>query len=73
LFRHHSFGVFEAESRFGPALDIGGDRRVPTRVVAERHVQTVLGRVPAAVDVLRRIRGARWMLQAASPRKLGLD
>ena len=73
LFRHHSFGIFEAESRFGPALDIGGDQRVPTRVVAERHVQRVLGRVPAAIDVLRRIRGARWMLQATSPQKLGLD
>ena len=73
LFRHHSFGIFEAETRFGPALDIGSERRVPTRVVAERHVQTVLGRVPAAVDALRRIKGARWMLQATSPQKLGLD
>ncbi len=73
LFRHHSFGIFEAEARFGPALDVGNDRRVPTRVVAERHVQKVLNRIPAAVDVLRRIKGARWMLQATSPRKLGLD
>lgn len=73
LFRHHSFGIFEAEARFGPALEVGPDRLIPTRVVAERHVQTVLGRIPAAVDVLRRIKGARWMLQATSPRKLGLD
>ena len=73
LFRHHSFGIFEAEARFGPALDIGSDRFVPTRVVAERHVQTILNRVPPAVDALRRIKGARWMLQATSPRKLGLD
>ncbi len=73
LFRHHSFGIFEAESRFGPALDIGDGRRAPTRAVAERHVHSVLGRTPAAVDILRRIKGARWMLQAASPQKLGLD
>jgi hypothetical protein len=72
-FRHHAFGIFEAEARFGPALDIGSGRRVPTRVVAERHVQTVLGRIPATVDILRRIKGARWMLQATSPKKLGLD
>lgn len=73
LFRHHSFGIFEAEARFGPTLDVGSDHPVPTRVVAERHVQTVLGRVPAAVDVLRRIKGARWMLQATSARRLGLN
>ncbi|MBX9827963.1 MAG: hypothetical protein K2Y27_23580 [Xanthobacteraceae bacterium] len=72
LFRHHSFGIFEAEERFGATLEIGAGQRVPTRVVAERHVQTVLGRIPPAVDVLRRIRGARWMLQATSPQKLGL-
>lgn len=29
--------------------------------------------VPPAVDALRRIKGARWMLQATSARKLGLD
>lgn len=73
LFRHHSFGIFEAEERFGPILDAGADRCTPTRAVAERHVQTVLSRIPAAVDVLRRIRGARWMLQATSPQRLGLE
>ncbi|MFZ3482129.1 DUF6915 family protein [Sphingomonas sp. 3-13AW] len=72
LFRHHSFGIFEAEARFGPILTDGANT-VPTRVVAERHVQTVLGRVPAAADWLRRIKGSRWMLQATNARKLGLD
>ncbi|MBN9245835.1 MAG: hypothetical protein J0I98_23980 [Mesorhizobium sp.] len=73
LFRHHAFGVFEAEARFGPVIVLDDDKAVPTRVVAERHVQTVLGRVPSATDFLRRIKGERWMLQATSPRKLGLD
>lgn len=72
-FRHHAFGVFEAETRFGPVLDLGAGKAVPTRVVAERHVQDVLGRVPPATEFLRRIKGERWMLQATSPRKLGLD
>jgi hypothetical protein len=73
LFRHHAFGVFEAEARFGPVIALDNGKAVPTRVVAERHVQTVLGRVPPATDFLRRIKGERWMLQATSPRKLGLD
>ena len=73
LFRHHAFGIFEAEARFGPVIALDNGKAVPTRVVAERHVQTVLGRVPSATDFLRRIKGERWMLQATSPRKLGLD
>jgi hypothetical protein len=73
VFRHHAFGIFEAETRFGPVIILGDGRAVPTRVVGERHVQQVLGRVPSATDFLRRIKGERWMLQATSPRKLGLD
>lgn len=55
------------------ALDITEIQYALTRVVAERHVQEVLGRVPPATEFLRRIRGERWMLQATSPRRLGLD
>lgn len=73
LFRHHAYGVFDAEERFGSVLGHGAGPFVPTRVVAERHVQRVLGRIPPATDFLRRIKGERWMLQATSPRKLGLD
>lgn len=73
IFRHHSFGIFEAESRFGPVIGPASGPFVPTRVVAERHVRDVLGRIPPASDLLRRIKGQRWMLQATSPRKLGLD
>lgn len=73
VFRHHAFGIFEAEARFGLVIDLGNGKCVPTRVVAERHVQTVLGRVPPATEFLRRIKGERWMLQATSPQKLGLD
>ena len=73
MFRHHAFSVFEAEARFGPVIHHGNGRATPTRVAAERHVQEVLGRVPPATEFLRRIKGERWMLQAMSPRKLGLD
>lgn len=73
VFRHHAFGIFEAENRFGPVILLAGARAVPTRVVAERHVQDVLGRVPPATEYLRRIKGERWMLQATSPRRIALD
>lgn len=69
--RHHAFGIFEAEARFGVALPTGGGA-VPTRIVAEAHVRAVLGRIPAATDFLRRIKGQPWMAAAQSPRRLGL-
>jgi hypothetical protein len=71
--RHHSFGIFEAESRFGP-LVAGGDNQpaVPTRIVGEWHVRAVLGRVPVVADFLRHLKGQRWMAAAQSPRRLGL-
>jgi hypothetical protein len=72
LFRHHAFGIFEAEQLFSPAIG-NGSGAMPTRVIAEQHVRTVVGRIPSAADYLRRITGQRWMLQATSPTKLGLD
>ena len=72
FFRHHAFGIYETEHRFGPALPVG-ERQVPTRVVAERHMRLVLNRMPAAADLFRRLKAERWMLQATSPARIGLD
>ena len=70
--RHHAFGVFEAEARFGVVLRRGDGSIMPTRIVAERHVRTVLGRVPPAQALLRHIRGRSWMVAAQHPARLGL-
>jgi hypothetical protein len=64
--RHHSFGIFQAEQRFGTLLG-QGPCPVPTRVAAEWHVRTVLGRMPAAADVLRCVKGQPWMAAGAAP------
>jgi hypothetical protein len=69
--RHHSFGIFQAEQRFGVVL-YQSHRSVPTRMVAEWHVRTVLGRIPAAADFLRRIKGQPWMAAAHNARRRGL-
>jgi hypothetical protein len=69
--RHHSFGIFEAEQRFG-AVIYEYHHTVPTRIVAEWHVRTVLGRIPAAADFLRRIQGQPWMAAAHNARRRGL-
>ena len=68
--RHHSFGIFEAEHRFG--ITLGNTRNpIPTRIVAEWHVRTILGRIPPAADLLRRIKGQPWMAAAQKARHLG--
>ena len=70
--RHHSFGIFEAEARFGVLLGKGRQHPLPTRILGEWHVRAVLGRVPAATDFLRHLKGQRWMAAAQSSRRLGL-
>lgn len=70
VMRHHAFGSFEAEARFGGLLRRSDGGVVPTRVVAERHVRIVMGRVPPAHALLRHIRGEPWMLAAQHPDRL---
>ena len=69
--RHHSFGIFQAEQRFGVVLG-QNPSPTPTRIVAEWHVRIVLGRIPAAADYLRRIKGQPWMAAAHNARRRGL-
>jgi hypothetical protein len=70
--RHHSFGIFEAEQRFGVVLADGSSPPVPTRVLGEWHVRAVLGRIPTAAEFIRLVKGRPWMAAAQNPRRLGL-
>jgi hypothetical protein len=70
--RHHSFGIFETEQRFGVVLTDGSSPPVPTRVLGEWHVRAVLGRIPTAAEFIRLVKGQPWMAAAQNPRRLGL-
>ena len=70
--RHHSFGIFQAERRCSVVLGHDSSSPVPTRIAAEWHVRTVLGRIPAAADFLRRIKGQPWMAAAHKAHRRGL-
>lgn len=72
VMRHHAFGIFEAEARFGTVLRRADGAVVPLRIVAEAHVRVVMGSIPSADAVLRTLRPQRWMAAATSPRRLGL-
>jgi hypothetical protein len=60
--RHHSQGVSEAERVFGATIQNSDGTLVPTRYLAERHIQEDCGGiVPSVADWLSRIRPESWM------------
>lgn len=60
LTRHHAAGIFLAEEVFGTTVTIQS-RPVPTRYLAELHVNTEVGRIPSVNDWLKRISVQGWM------------
>ena len=61
---HNSFGIYLAETVFGPMIETTTGRQVPTRVIAERHVIEDLGTIPTLADWLRNMNVAPWMRRA---------
>lgn len=60
--RHHAFGIFEAEARFGVTITNSDGRKIPTRFIGEQHVREDCGgRIPSVQDWLRGIPGKPWM------------
>ena len=60
--RHHSQGVYEAERVFGAMIKNSDGVAVPTRYIAERHIQEDCGGiVPTVADWFSRIRPEGWM------------
>jgi len=54
--------VFEAERIFGATIQNSDGTPVPTRYLAERHIQEDCGGiVPSVADWLSRIRPESWM------------
>lgn len=60
--RHHSLGIFLAEWRFGVTLMNASGKSVPTRLVAEQHVQEDLSFIPSLAQCLRHLPIERWMV-----------
>lgn len=62
-----------AETIFGPTLTLSSGRVIPTRWVAEQHVQEDLGRIPSFADWARAIRPEPWMGRSAKKMVAELD
>ncbi len=59
--RHHSEGIFMAETIFGSTTTLSTGRVVPVRWIGEQHVLEDLGRIPSFADWARAIRPEAWM------------
>jgi hypothetical protein len=60
--RHHAQGCFEAERVFGPSITNADGKMVPTRYIAEMHVQEDCGgKIPTVSDWLRNLKHESWM------------
>jgi hypothetical protein len=62
LLRHHSFGIFLAEQKFGTTLLTSSGRTVPVRPVAEQHVQEDFSFIPSVSQCFTELEIQPWML-----------
>ncbi len=60
--RHHSFGIFEAQSVFGNQIVNAEGRRIPVRFIGEQHVREDCRGIPSVSDWLRGIPLKPWMV-----------
>ncbi len=65
--RHHTAGIFEAETVFGTVLRNSGGREVPVRFLGEQHVREDCRRIPTLADWLSKIPLEPWMANGVIP------
>lgn len=65
LMTHNAWGPFLCEAVLGPILLRADGREVPTRTVAEDHIQHDLGRIPTVAEALEGIALEAWMCRTA--------
>jgi hypothetical protein len=59
--RHHSEGIFMAETIFGAYIENSSGRKISTRDIGEQHVMEDLGCIPTVSDWLLNINPQPWM------------
>jgi hypothetical protein len=60
--RHHSFGIFECEQKFGVTVTNSEGKKVPVRMIGEQHVkEDFSGFIPTVHDWLKGIPQQPWM------------
>ena len=62
--RHHSEGIYMAETLFGPTRALSTGRVIPVRWIGEQHIREDLGFIPSFADWVKAIRPEPWMGRA---------
>lgn len=65
--RHHSFGIFECEEKFGHTIFNSEGLIIPVRLIAEQHVIEDCGFIPTIENWLQHLPKAPWMSKASTP------
>ena len=61
--RHHTEGCFAAEAKFGTTITNSEGKKIPVRLIAERHILEDLGFIPSFLDWAKMIRPTKWMMK----------
>lgn len=62
MLRHHAFGIFECEEKFGKTITNSDGKEVPVRLVAEQHIREDCGgRIPSVQDWVEQLTPKSWM------------
>ena len=61
--RHQSLGIFIAEQKFGVTIQNSSHNAIPTRAVAEQHVQEDFSFIPSIQQCFQNLPLERWMLE----------
>lgn len=59
--RHHTEGIFMAETIFGSVMTNSDGKTVPIRLLGENHVFEDLGCIPTLQDWFKHIKPEEWM------------
>ncbi len=59
--RHHTEGIWLAETIFGVTMTNSAGRKVPVRLIGEQHMLEDFGRIPSFADWVRCIKPEPWM------------
>ena len=64
--RHHAEGCFAAEKEFGVTITNSDGKKIPVRLIAEKHIVEDLGFIPSFSDWIKYIRHTEWMMKGNS-------
>ena len=60
--RHHAEGCFAAEAKFGTTITNAEGKKIPVKLIAERHIIEDLGFIPTLQDWFKEIVPQPWMV-----------